>query len=1070
MQGRKEKRFLESLIGLSLVGSVFFGISRLSFAEKKKAKSAQTKKTAAPKQNAQVAKRQLDVSGLSSAPKAAPAAQVKTTEKKKVKKIQASDSAPKGLMNVDAQEIVETLKGINLLLSKKPSEPERIKLQMNRAMSTYSLARRRLIDSKEKKADATTKRLLAVANKDAIEVSQTKGMAPAVKARALYIAGLPLVLLERLPEARNLFIEALAIDPRGENSGWMALFVGEDYFDREQFREAIPYYSNYWGVMEEREIEISKYKLAWTYLNLENPARSRGLFIELIRNNPNEGFGRDSIKDLAYVVTTYNSEAEILRIADDVFKDKETQLTIDFLSAVMSNLEVQNQVTLQSQVLARLLVLEKDPVKKLQYLLAGLRTARKEYASVQHFKAFQQIQGFMEKEGLEGGRKNFEAVKSSLDIESQNIIKAYVETFAGRTKTPEKLTRNQIAASVKDLFGFYEKHFSDTKTFIPVLKLWLDVCIETSDWKCVDTVAEKILDKKEMQAQHQRAFFEQIVALDRLNSENAKDWESKFEKRLEDFVVSQETAPQWLDLSKRLSQIYIKNKDFKKAVSLAERVFVKDPTSDAHYRLQWTRFEAGLYAEVVAETRRPKAEPVDPKSIDLQRESALKIAIEARKNDDFEAYKKSIKFFLSLNPTPAKAMAARRDYFQYMLEKDFVTELTNEMRNLPVELRFSKDLADIIEQGWIKSMRLGKFQEAALLTTSPQKNFKLNPQNNSRSFLARLSLGQRPSPDDVKSLGFDSKLYSLGSLSLAKPDLAVLYFGYEAPVKNKQLRSLAALAFRVKAGDWQVTRNSQTSKILGEAYKFSEGKNLSELPVEKLLAKVEIPTKPITNQRTLARYTEDIVFQTRRARKRLAKEIARKPLEVQIRAVSAARVLETRVSDFLKSQPAPKELTGAQIDEYQKAIAEVAREFIEQAAEFEKLGKSLEDAKIKADQELAERELPMPDMSRWMWPSVMSSSNLAPLKAIYDNHNYLAGLFMIDLLKVDQLKDPVDYYKMRAGFLLSISDNRALRRYVLEELEQAGQTEIINQWKQMVIDKMPVPEAAIEEDLDETAE
>lgn len=1072
MFGRQETPILNRFFLISALG-LGFSVSPQAKVEKRSPASTQkkssTKKTNTPKTSSTQTKRQLDVSGLTSLKTESPAKKSKEAEKKKPKKLDESEIGPKGLLNVPAEEIVETLKGINLLLSKKPGEQERIKLQMNRAMSTYSLARRRLIDSKDKKADATTKRLLAVANKDALAVSKIPNLSEQMRARSLYIAGLPLILLERMPEARNLFIEALSIDPRSENAGWMALFVGEDFFERENFHEAIPYYSNYWGVMDDREVEISKYKLAWTYLNLENPSRARQLFIELIRKNPKEGFGKDSIKDLAYVVTTYNSESEILRITDEVFGDKEPQMTIDFLSTVMANLEIQNQVTLQSQILARLLVLEKDPVKKLQYLLAGVRTARKEYASIQHFKAFGQIRAFMEKEGLEGGKKNFEAVRSSLDLESQNVIKAYVETFAGRTKTPEKLTRNQIAINLKELFGFYEKHFSEAKTFIPVLKLWLDVCIDTSDWACVDSVAEKILAKKEMQAQHQRSFFEQIVALDRLNTENPKNWESKFEKRLEDFVGTQETAPQWLDLSKRLSQIYIKNKDYKKAVTLAEKVFTKDPSADAHYRLQWTRFEAGLYADVVAEKRKPKTEPVDPKSIDLQRESALKIAIEARKSDNFEEYTKAIKFFLALNPTPAKAMTARKDYFLYMLEKDYLAQLTAEMRTLPPEIRFSKDLSEVLELGWVKAMRLGKFQEAVSLTTSPVKTFKVGQQNQSRSFMGKLALGQSPSFDDFKLLSFDSRLYVIGTLALAKPDLALFYLSQETPVKNKQLRSLAALAFRIQSGDWSVVRTAKTARILGDNYPFTEGKNLSPLPVEALIKKVVIPVKPINNQRTLARYTEDIVFQTRRARKRVPKEIARKPLEVQIRTVNAARTLETRVADFLKAQPAPRELTGAQIDEYQKAIAEVAKEFIDQAVEFEKLGKSLEEAKLKSDIELAQRQLPMPDMTRWEWPSAFRGDALAALKQTYENHNYLGTLLMMDLHRNEALKEPLDYYRVRSGVLVSISDNPALRRYVLEELEQSNQAETIASWKKLVADKIQLPEAAIEEDLDETA-
>ena len=291
---------------------------------KKKSPGIATKASPVKAQESGKKDRFTDLSGLSKEVSKKPVAENGVGKKRT--SFQKSNTGPKGLLNVDSQEIISTLKSINLLLSKNPTPAERIKLLMNRSVSAFSLARNRLLDSPTKSLDKTGLKLIAESQKDAGEVANTPGIPAQTKSRALYIIGLGYINLDKPSEARNRFIEAINVDPKSENTGWMALAVAEDLFEKEMYREAIPYYSNYWAQMDPKEVEISKYKLAWVYLNLENPARTKSLFIELIKNNPKEGFGKDSIRDLAYVVTTYSSEAEIMRISADVFSKLETGL------------------------------------------------------------------------------------------------------------------------------------------------------------------------------------------------------------------------------------------------------------------------------------------------------------------------------------------------------------------------------------------------------------------------------------------------------------------------------------------------------------------------------------------------------------------------------------------------------------------------------------------------------------------------------------------------------------------------------------------------------------------------
>jgi tetratricopeptide (TPR) repeat protein len=356
------------------------------------------------------------------------------------------------------------------------------------------------------------------------------------------------------------------------------------------------------------------------------------------------------------------------------------------------------------------------------------------------------IKDFMIKEGLEGGKKNFETVKGSLDLEAQNIIRSFLETFAGRTKTPEKLTRDQIGTYLKDLFAFYETHFQDSKPYVTILKFWMDVCFETSDWKCVDASAEKLISREDTKKGHEKYALDQIVALDRLNTGDPKEYEKRFISKIEKFIETYPTSQQWVELAKKLGQLYVKNKDSDKAIKLFEKVFLKEQSADSLYRLQWARFEAEKYQEVIDEKRQPKG-PTDIRIRDLQRESALKLAIEARKDDNFERYSKVIKYFLSLDPPADKATTARRDYFNYMLEKNHVAALTAELVSLPPQQRFSKSYTDILERTWVKAMRQAKYKEASSVVFSADPQFKVSQANLSRRFLSRVAGGLKPSSD-----------------------------------------------------------------------------------------------------------------------------------------------------------------------------------------------------------------------------------------------------------------------------------------------------------------------------------
>lgn len=997
-----------------------------------------------------VEKRKFDASALNSVGGVATGESTKS-EDRRPRKSSAAKERPRGLLDASAEDILATIKSINLLLTTEKNDRDRVKLLLNRAMASYSLARRRLVEGQSLKLDATGQRLLKNAFQDAASALRVPGVSRGLAARAHYIQGLVLVYSGNAGKARERFIESINTDPKATEVGWMALFVAEEFFDDAQYREAVPFYTNHQAVMDLTEKELANYKLAWTYLNLQNPARSQQLFIELIKAEPDAALLRDTMRDLAFVVTTYSKDTDVIALAESVFTSKQVAFRIEFLEYVLANLETQNSVALHAVVLQKLLTMQKDPVKKVQYLVAGLRTSRRGFASRDHFRAFEDLAEYLKTGAFKSASgSDAEAVKKAMDVEVQNLMRAYIETYSGRTKTPEKFSREQLSASLIGLFTFYEEYFPKTATFSTVLKLWLEVCVDDKNWSCVDAQADKIIAREDLKDVHERVALDQLIALENLNKDPQAKVRDRLMDRLSQFVSKFPKSPRWPEISARFGEYHMQDKSYSRAMRIFEDLFVRQATVVDLYRLQWARFEAQEYKLVVAEAR-PASGPPDPRIVDLKRESFLRLAVKAREADEFKNYLGFIRGFLSLGPAPDKALAARKDLYNYMLERKLYVELSKELSDLPDQVRFSKSLDEIVARTWLMNMRLGNFPDATRVVSPKGSKQKINAQLRSRQFLSLIASGEQPSGELFLETEATNRIYALGVLALTKPGLALRFLSLSAPQRTEELQNIAALALRMQSAKWVLPPTKDNAAMLGPKYPFGVEPSQDLLPVEKQITKIDIPTRPISNQQELGRRTQEIVSSTRTVRARLTKQIQGKIPVVQTRALRKAKDLELRTALFIENQPLPAGLTGAQIDEYQAGIAQVVQEFRGQAAAIDQLLAQVnENARAQAV-EFHSRFLPLPDMTQWPWPAAYKAEELAGVRRLLEDHNHLGALLALDLLRPEPLASPLDYYWIRAGVLLSSADNEVLRRYVLDELVQANMGEIADYWRKVTL-------------------
>lgn len=955
----------------------------------------------------------------------------------------------------------EVITSLTQLLKATAPGTGRNTLFLNRAAAINLYVRQALLKSKSHRIDENGGKYLKAAVSDSTQVLASPVATNEQKQRARSLLGFSHIYLDQPREARGHFLELLNLNPNVENAGWIGLFIAEDYFEEGRFNEAALYYRNYYRRMSAQSREIATYKLAWCMINLNQPDKAENIFVRLIQNNPKTGLGRDSIRDLAFLLAHHKDPAPAIRKTEGIFKDVADRL--DFMGYVRTSLENQNLVALHTELVDRMLTLETDKEKQIQLLLANLRVNRRLYASREHLAAFRKLLSNFKANGIAPGSAACRKLEPEIETELQPLIKAWIDTFSGRTLTPEGIEKHEQAAALKSQFAFFNSYLPESKQRPLIVNLWLDVCVDSQDWDCVDSVADLVMgDETRFASLLERAWVDQLAALEELvkvpaakGGEGALEGrKSKRLSRMKAFVERKEANPQWLRIARQYAQILSEPKAAERKhdelIPILERIYLREPTADGFYRLQWARFEAGRFAEVLADQRDAKRGQPEPRLVELWRESSLALAAAARKEGDFIAYRTHVHRFLSLNPTEKKAMVARQDYFAFMLEKKLLAELTGELLQLAPALRHDPALDYPLTQAWALNLEKGGFKEsAALLAGNPRPK----PEALFRDLLTSMAQGRAPTIDQLLALRAQDREYTLGILALVKPALALAYFG-KKPAKSEAERGLLELAYRMDSGEWVIRRSPRSENFLGRGYKdYAVEEPKAALALETRYAGLKFP-KPSMKPAKLAQVLQELVGETQKLRGLVSKAIAGKTPGVQLRVAEKARDHEKKVAQAILNSPVPKELESSQLEEYSKGLEAAAKEFQDQSAEFDRLATTIRESIQKGKDAFNARVLPQPSPEHWGWPA--SYSKDPSLKVVGDltrTGNFLGALALLDFLKTGGSAKPVsdeeDYHRVRSGVLLSSKHFDTLRIYLLGELESHKQNRIIEEWRKL---------------------
>lgn len=345
-----------------------------------------------------------------------------------------------------------------------------------------------------------------------------------------------------------------------------------------------------------------------------------------------------------------------------------------------------------------------------------------------------------------------------------------------------------------------------------------------------------------------------------------------------------------------------------------------------------------------------------------------------------------------------------------------------------------KIFSDQIRTVSTELLKRADFQKVKTLT----KDWKLSPQASElevKYSVAVVGLAAGQTMDTKLPLDNPkTREYILGIWALTHPP-RVLNFLRNNPPRSENEKKLLLLALQIqqKSNDPQIPKYFRS--VLSDIY---ESPKITG--VAGSIAKFKRIIYPSSRSQMAVYETQaQAAAQTvRNLRTAVAQDLQGRSTDQQIAVLMHAEAAEDKVSDVLLKAPLPKGLTAQQTTEYRQAIAELAGEFKTQAQEYRKLLANLQKTLPPVP--------PSPSLARW--PAFRGDATQW-IESCLSKKQFAGALIVLDQWKTQADLSSAEYFEMRARILFSVSENPVLRRYILNELTVAGQTQLIEKWKSL---------------------
>ncbi len=949
----------------------------------------------------------------------------------------------------DVLKLRESLKGINLVLNNQPNAPNRTELLLKKAFLHVTIVR----EQGRKRTSATQlteedNKHLTVAKDILNKLLQPSARLPETKkASVYYLLGLAAYEYENYKLQQKYFIDALKLDPKGPQSGSLALMVAEQYFDDEDFANALLYYNSYTAAMSDKQKDLALYKSAWCYISTQQNEKAEAELLKVVQSNRQSGFQKDSLRDLAFISVRHRDELGVIRYGQQKIVNDENRNEFYSLS-LKYFFQMQTRQSL-NRLIGIVLKTEKKLEVRLEILGHQVNEYRRDYLNPLVLSYYQGIRLELEKNKTNLDATELVGFKKNFQSDMEFFIYSISQVYQSNVETDKAVPRNKVSSLLEKNILFYDYFFPDSKNKILIYQILADLCVDSKVYSCVTQVYNKAKiykpEDKNWNELRLKLRANQLLFADELYAKEPAKNEALLLQVFGDFKKDYPNHELVLKGLKRTLQIYTQRSDLAAIEKNYAEIYEREKNAENLYNWSLTVFKQNRFSDVVPMIK--DQYPQDTKLNQLRIESYLKLADKESQADNFKAYENYIVEILKVSKDPDKISLIYSDWLQKSLNlkvggPEHALEVFNsipaKVRSLPLFDSYTSKLASaFISQGDFE--RLAKLD---LNRPTKQKEdslvyYKLV------HFFATKEAGLAGWVPMLESLDADKKNYLIGLLVLLKPNLAIEYFR-KSKIEEANRADLYLLALRMQHKSDDFVMAPADKKILGNKATSVQSKSTARPALLNEIVAVKFPS-PKASFKKYNAAVEALVPTVKKIREKIQKSFADASIEQKLMIVPEAEVLEAKTAKAIEEAPLPPGLDDVQKADYQAGINELAKEFVEQSGEYKKMFEGLSEKMIEITKQKAADVLPEIDMNKWIWPSNDITKKALNLQAISSIQAHL----YIDAQLSEKMLSDSEHLTTRVGLLAMSQNSEVMRDYIKQELQQQQKEDLLQKWKSL---------------------
>lgn len=936
-------------------------------------------------------------------------------------------------------DLSNAIQGIDLLLSSDiPAEKKR-ELYFKKSLISYTIAKSLTIKRKSKVA-ATPLENKYYKEAEALLVSLVKNEKSSsdLQARCYYLLGLIDFEKENYTGQKEKFLKSFQINQNTTYSPTIALNIAEQYFEEENYPQAVKYYRIKYNEMNNQQKTITKYKLAWSYIGLKNNKTAIDLFKSIINENFDPNFVKDSMRDLALITTMDWNEDELIQFTKASFKSKLIQR--DFFFLAFKFYFNKNKNDFKTKLFEECLSYEHTVENRLLLHSYSTTAARKDFASAAFTNSIQRFQTDLIHSKITPTNKEFQEFSKDLENNNEYFIRILTETLTNKLKNTENITQQALREQIHFHIKIHSLYFKSSVILPTLLDLLIDISLDEKNLTWLDEVLQitpSIHDIKNKEKIEYRARKEQLILSEKLVQTN--EFSSVQLIPLYDFFIAKYPNDEIsLLIYKKRAQEFFSKENYDQAIVYFKKSFELEPNEENYYKLLFSYFSKKDYLTIY---KTPFSEKYSSERIlNIYKESYLGLAQEAKKENNFSLFENYLNLFFKLSKDIAKNKIVQIEILNFAYENKSKVEFYNYFQKQPESLKKYSEMIPLRLNLIDHFMNLGEFEKCKTLT---------EPRNDESLTLLHailISSDKDPLNQEINSsiaqLKSGNKDYLLSILMVSQPQLAINYFK-SLPQLNADQKSLLFLSYQISQGSDEPTLTAKDISLLGKPLNY--GSKIATTAIELKYNSLEFPKKNI-KPNLYGKKLEKLIADIKKLRKEILAQTKDKTLAQQSQIFKIANEKEKAVGQSIQESPLPGGLSEQEIAQYRTELESLTLEYVDQAKEYEKLANVIDEKISESNKNRLQEYLPALDLKKWPLPK---ENDLKNLPNIYSQNGLTLTLVYLEKLKKNGILTESEYYAYRGYYLILFHQSDFIRKYVKSEWKQFQQEDLILKWERL---------------------